>query len=89
MTEQITAPFTPNQVVALNAWQSAGYVHPFTCGNRTDGAHLLDGVLIATVRGWICLFCDYEQDWAHQVMTHELPVNTIFEDMLRQLKQKG
>jgi hypothetical protein len=25
-------------------------------------------VLTATVRGWICCFCDYVQDWAHDFM---------------------
>jgi hypothetical protein len=25
------------------------------------------GVLVPTVRGWICPFCDYKQNWAHGV----------------------
>lgn len=66
-------PFTPDEVVALQRWQEDGQVHPFTCGNRGDGNHptvgLRDhGVLVPTVRGWICPFCDYTQDWAHDFM---------------------
>ena len=82
-TTQIKAPFTPEQVLALNRWQNAGYIHEFTCANRGDGKHGDgNGVLIATVRGWICQFCDYEQDWCHEVMTHPLPRNDIFDDLM-------
>ena len=55
--------FTKEEVVNLNEFQNAGVMHPFTCGNddcRCD--------LVATVRGWICLYCDYTQDWAHDFM---------------------
>jgi hypothetical protein len=66
------AVFTPDQVEALNAWQERSDVHPFTCTNRGDGAHrVLNGdlgTLVATVRGWICPYCDYEQSWAHGFM---------------------
>lgn len=79
MSERITAPFTPTQVENLNAWQHSNIMHPFTCANRGDGKHGQyagdKGSLVATVRGWICLFCDYQQDWAHDFMakpsTHE------------------
>lgn len=47
-------------------------MHPFTCANRGDGRHPPigedHGILIPTVRGWICQFCDYTQDWAHDFM---------------------
>ena len=32
----ISPPWTPEQVEALNRWQTAGYVHPFTCGVCRD-----------------------------------------------------
>lgn len=62
MTGKIIAPFTSNQVDALNAFQRLGYVHPFTCpGHKSAG----DRNLVATRGGWICCHCDYRQTWAH------------------------
>lgn len=47
--------------------------HPYTCGNRNKGEHPMVagdyGVLIPTIYGWICPFCDYTQDWAHNFTT--------------------
>lgn len=60
--------FTPDEVQSLTLWQSTGEVHPFTCINRDDGNHRDDGHLIPTVRGWICQYCGYTQDWAHDGM---------------------
>jgi hypothetical protein len=61
----IKAPWTPEQVAALNAYQALGYVHEFTCpGHDGDGSR----VLVATGAGWICPSCDYTQDWAHDAM---------------------
>ena len=34
----ITAPFTPEQVKALNYYQASGVFHPFTCANQGDAA---------------------------------------------------
>jgi hypothetical protein len=72
---QVRAPFTPEQVRNLFAYQQAGRFHPFTCGNRGDGKHYENGIdlggLIPTVRGWVCMYCDYKQDWAHEFMTQE------------------
>jgi hypothetical protein len=68
---QLVAPFTPEQVEALNRFQKGRWMHPFTCGsgNRTDANHLDgEGVLVATENGWICPYCDYTQDWAHDFM---------------------
>jgi hypothetical protein len=59
----IRAPFTPEQIDALNRWQHNGRVHPFTCG--TDSRHR---VLVATPAGWVCEDCTYRQDWAHDFM---------------------
>lgn len=61
---RIRAPFTPEQVDALNAHQADGRMHPYTCvqwhGEPADRRDL-----VATTRGWICRYCDYQQDWAH------------------------
>lgn len=61
-------PWPQDFVDRLNAHQQAGEFHPYTCGNRkniqethADG----EGVLVATVDGWKCPYCDYRQDWAH------------------------
>jgi len=65
--EQIRPPWTPEQVEALNRYQKSGLMHPYTCGgNRKDENHLdNEGILVATKKGWICPYCDYNQDWAH------------------------
>lgn len=65
MTPIITAPWSADQVDALNRFQRASIVHPFTCpGHDGDG----DRDLVATRRGWICCHCDYTQEWAHRFM---------------------
>jgi hypothetical protein len=58
------APWSDDEVESLNAYQAAGVMHPFTCGN--DSAHL---PLRATADGWSCSCCEYEQTWAHGFMT--------------------
>ena len=64
--------FTPDEVVNLNDYQRNSMFHPFTCPNRGNDDHREMGgdlgTLFPTVRGWICPFCDYTQDWAHQFM---------------------
>lgn len=67
---KIRAPFTPEQVIALDHWKNNRLGHPFTCACRDEHpAHNGEkGLLIPTVRGWICQFCDYTQDWAHSFM---------------------
>jgi hypothetical protein len=75
---QISAPWTAEQVAALNRWQDAAHVHPFTCGgNRTDATHRAYqashpdqdfGQLVATENGWACPACGYRQSWAHDFM---------------------
>lgn len=64
---KIRAPWTPEQVAALNAFQQHGGMHPFTCGNERHDVHY---VLIARADGWHCSQppCDYRQDWAHAFM---------------------
>lgn len=65
-SDKIYAPFTREQVVALNEWQRAEWLHPFTCRDRDD--HVGGGELVATVSGWVCPQCPYTQDWAHRFM---------------------
>lgn len=64
--ERIHAPWTPEQVAALNSWQRTGYLHPFTCGKNSEHR-----VLVATPDGWMCEDCDYRQDWAHAFMADD------------------
>jgi len=69
----IEAPWTPEQVEALNAYQTSGAWHPFTCANRDPATHEAHGrgdygVLIATPAGWVCEDCNYTQNWAHRFM---------------------
>jgi hypothetical protein len=33
-------------------------------------------MLMATSDGWVCPFCDYRQDWAHDFMFHD-PDNSV------------
>jgi hypothetical protein len=57
--------------MALNAYQTRGRMHPFTCGRKSTGPpHPSDSVLKATVAGWICPVedCGYTQEWAHSFM---------------------
>lgn len=39
--------------------------HPYTCGNREDHPVVGGdrGILVPTMRGWICPFCDYTQGY--------------------------
>ena len=76
--DRITAPFTPDQVIGLwnyqfvrGKWRDMGGGHPFTCGNRDKHPDFDPdkGILIPTTRGWVCMFCDYTQNWAHKFMS--------------------
>ncbi len=76
--DRITAPWTAQQVSALNLYQRKGRFHPFTCGGeRGDAAHRAyaashgdrdEGLLVAHPDGWRCPVCGYRQDWAHAIM---------------------
>lgn len=80
---KVSTPWTAKQVAALNRWQAAGTVHPFTCGNdRSDEAHtryadamhIDNGQLVATADGWRCPACNnYRQNWAHDFMFEDPP----------------
>lgn len=64
----IQAPFTSWQVANLEDWQESNLVHPFTCPNRSDEKHMATDILIPKINGWICQYCNYTQDWAHDFM---------------------
>jgi hypothetical protein len=86
MSDMIKAPFTPEQVKALNYFQASGVFHPFTCANQGDALHNYEQTnLVATWRGWICSYCDYTQDWAHAFMADIRTINSQLElrDILR------
>lgn len=81
---QVRAPWTAEQVAALNRWQANADVHPFTCGSgvRMDAAHRAFqashpdqdfGQLVATENGWACPACGYRQAWAHDFMLSTPP----------------
>ena len=101
--DKISAPFTQEAVQALNEYQTdtanARPMHPFTCGNRGDGSHGSEGgdngILIATVDGWVCPHCEYIQDWAHGFMAdssrafvpHPWETSTVVERAQSKLKR--
>jgi hypothetical protein len=60
MAKQVFAPWTDEQVAALQRHQADDRVHPYTCGNDHGG----NRVLIPTHDGWCCPSCDYTQRWA-------------------------
>ena len=68
--KKLTAPWNPEQVEALNRFQTEAFMHPFTCLDH----HLL----VAASDGWHCTepACDYTQQWAHPFMAnpHAWPV---------------
>lgn len=65
----VHAPWTEKQVACLVAWQESSFAHSYTCPNRSDVLHGHQygdiGGLKPTTDGWVCLDCDYTQDWAH------------------------
>jgi hypothetical protein len=66
----ISIPWTEEQVEALNGYQRAGVMHPFTCEYRSDHMFANAGILVATPTGWECPYqhCTYMQFWAHGFM---------------------
>ncbi|MFD9443360.1 hypothetical protein [Streptomyces sp. NPDC060001] len=84
MSNLIRAPWTAEQVDALNRFQKEGGMHPFTCGHEHP-AHP-NAILNATPTGWRCfvLDCEYEQDWAHAFMVDPAAWPRPFTDLRRQ-----
>ena len=65
----MNTPWDKETVEALNKYQHSGQFHPYTCGNdecRANNHHVNGDVLVATEEGWMCMKCDYTQNWAHQ-----------------------
>lgn len=64
----VHAPWTADQVTALNTFQHYGRMHPFTCGALHASGQ--SPILIATNSGWVCPDpqCTFRQDWAHAFM---------------------
>lgn len=77
MSDKRVAPWTDEEVAALNAYQEGGWFHPFTCGRCRDADPDFplkdEHKLVATNDGWICPTCDYTQDWAHEMMFQPSP----------------
>jgi len=71
--------FTKESVKNLWENQFNRRMHPYTCLNRGDGNHIEIGsdlgMLIPTIYGWICPFCNYTQNWAHEVSKNESQIN--------------
>lgn len=84
---QIKAPWTPEQVVALQLYQDSGIFHPFTCGNRENHPPEMYA-LVPTVRGWICQFCDHQQDWAHNFMVDRAALDALIAERDALLKPR-
>ena len=67
----INAPFTPDQVASINAYQVSGMFHEFTCP-REECKRTAPGrytTLVASGDCLACPRCGYEQFWAHPPMT--------------------
>jgi hypothetical protein len=55
--------WSPETVAQLAAYQLNDMAHGYTCVHKDDGRHG-NGLLVPTVRGFICPFCDYTQKFA-------------------------
>lgn len=63
MAERVRAPWSDEQVSAINRYQTQGVFHPFTCRNCRDGE------LVAARDGLNCPKCqDSYQDWCFDFM---------------------
>lgn len=83
----IYAPFTPEQVENLDAYQKAGQFHPFTCpGDKMKKGGCEIRELLATPDGWICPCGEYIQSWCHDWMANA-PSESPIVLLLRQKKE--
>lgn len=63
---KVDAPWSPDQVASLNAYQDSGRFHPFTGKRKENGD---ETVLIATTVGWTeTPRGPIVQTWAHDFM---------------------
>ena len=72
----VTSPWSDDTVARLNAHQTCGFLHPYTCGNCSAD-------LVATRDGWVCAGdgCSYTQNWAHdppKITDLEAMKNSLF-----------
>ena len=67
MNEHTHAPWTDEQVAALNRYQQEGQGHPFTGNRHQDGSEC---ILVATNAGWVKCCSDETivQTWAWDFM---------------------
>jgi hypothetical protein len=66
-----TAPWTPEEVRNLEAWQASPRFHPYTCTycRDADGYPLQDEHrLVPTTNGWRCPTCNMRQNWCYRPM---------------------
>jgi hypothetical protein len=61
----VHAPWSLEQVIALNDYQRRDDFHEYTCAHDHGEE---SRVLVATQNGWVCPSCDYTQDWAHKMV---------------------
>ena len=61
---KVYAPFTVQQVAALNARQVNEMMHPYTCGGCKPAR-----ILHPTQDGLKCALCGWHQTWAHKIDT--------------------
>lgn len=68
MSDQVIAPFTPDQVNSLNEYQKSGAFHPFT-GRNDLLPESKNDILIAEEDGWHSLHDpEFTQNWAYTWM---------------------
>lgn len=61
---RLDAPWTPEQVAAIEAYQKRDDAHPFTCPDHSDRPlSVLPGFLYCAVHD-----CAYTQRWVHDWM---------------------
>lgn len=88
-TQRLDAPWTDEQVEALNRFQASGVMHGFTCGGSVHDNQPLGTsrpLLLARRDGWVCVGgvdCDYRQSWAHSFMADP----AVLDDMDEQRKR--
>lgn len=81
---RVAPPWSPDQVASLNAFQTSGLLHPFTCPRWHPDAV----ALVATEYGWTCPVkpCQYAQNWAHGYMA-DWTWKTVHGDVLAALAE--
>lgn len=63
--KRVYAPFTEEQMKCLDAWQTSGEVHPFTCCDHQT--------MVVKPGGFVCPKCGQVQNWCHDFMATYQP----------------